>query len=276
MKTRRIALAAAIAFAIISVLAIARPEPVRADAPIYQALTSLRALGDQSFAHVVTWARNGAGPVYAPVWDYQNAEAGILALPGRDRQAILQWLRGNGRGALYALGVADNFIGRHRPGADVPLATPTPDPWRQLQFASDSLDGGGPSSGGIKVLSGFAGAKRNGTEVVACLSFQNNAAQAATRVLFAIPLKNESGNTVATLTLDRRGTFSTGIGIYSWSSYSQWRSGMTNRGYPENCVVKTPGVAALPIIEARFATFDVLRVEYADGTSWNAPGANAP
>src|SRR6185503_11161814 len=100
MMIRRIAPVAVLVVALVAALAFSRPEPVRADAPIYQALTSLRNLSSQSFAQVVTWARNGSPQVFAPTWDYQNAEAGILALPSNDRYAVLQWLRGNGRGAL--------------------------------------------------------------------------------------------------------------------------------------------------------------------------------
>jgi len=277
MMIRRLAPLAVLVVALVAALAVSRPEPVRADAPIYQALTSLRGLSNSSFAHVVTWARNGASQVYAPVWDYQNAEAGILALPGGDRYAILQWLRGNGRGALYALGVSDNYIGPRRPGADYPLATPTPDPYRQLQFATDSLDGSAAGQpGNIQVLGGFAAARRDGTSIMACVSFQNNAPQTATLVRFAFPIKDANGNTVATLHLDRKGTFSTGIGIHSYQSYHDWKGGLSNRGYADNCVNRTVGVAALPILEARFATYAVTYVLYADGTSWTAPGATSP
>lgn len=274
---RRLAPLAVLLVALVAALAVSRPEPVRADAPIYQALSSLRGLSNQSFAHVVSWARNGAGQVYAPVWDYQNAEVGILALPSGGRYAILQWLRGNGRGALYNLGVTDNSIGPRRPGADYPYATPTPDPYRQLQFATDSLDGNAAEQpGNIQVLGGFAAARRDGTAIFACISFQNNAPKAATLVRFAFPIKDANGNTVATLVLDRTGTFSSGIGINTFQSYNDWKSGLTNRGYNQNCVNRTTGVAAMPILEARFATYAVTRVEYADGTSWNSPGATSP
>lgn len=274
---RRLAPLAVLVVALVAALAVSRPEPVRADAPIYQALTSLRGLSNPSFAHVVTWARSGAGQVFAPIWDYQNAEAGILALPSNDRYAILQWLRGNGRGALYNLGVTDSAIGPQRAGADYPSATPTPDPYRQLQFATDSLDGGaGPQPGSIQVLGGFAAARRDGTSIVACVGFQNNAPQTATLVRFAFPIKDANGNTVATLVLDRKGTFSSGIGIHTFQSYNDWKGGQSNRGYSENCVTKTTGVAAMPILEARFATYAVTHVEYADGSSWNTPGATSP
>jgi len=277
MMIRRLAPLAVLVVALVAALAVSRPEPVRADAPVYQALTSLRSLTDQSFAHVVNWARNGAGQVFAPVWDYQNAEAAILALPSNDRYAILQWLRGNGRSALYSLGVSDNYIGPRRPGADYPNATPTPDPYRQLQFATDSLDGNtGAQPGNIQILGGFAAARRDGTAILACVGFQNNAPQAATLVRFAFPIKDANGNTVATLVLDRKGTFSTGIGIHTFQSYGDWKNGQMNRGYNENCVTRKTGVAAMPILEARFATYTVTRVEYADGSSWNSPGATSP
>jgi hypothetical protein len=277
MNNRRIASLAVLVVALVAALAVSQPAaPARADSPLYQALTSLRALSNTSFAHVVSWARQGSPTVWVPVQDYQQAEAGIAALPGSDRNAILQWLRGNGRGALYALGVTDNYIGPQRPGADYPSATPTPDPYRQLQFATDSLSGSGGSPGDIQILGGFAAARRDGTSILACVSFQNNAPKTATMVQFSFPIKDANGNTVATLLMDRKGTFSSGIGIHTWQSYADWKN-QSHRGYEQNCVHRnTGGVAAMPILEARFATYAVTRVEYADGTSWSSPGATSP
>ncbi len=268
MKIRRIAPLAVLALALVAALAFPAP-PARADAPLYQALTSLRNLSDTSFGKVVVWAQNGSPQVFAPTWDYQNAEAGILSLPSNDRYAVRQWLIGNGRGALYALGVSDSSIGRHRPGADFPLATPTPDPWRQIQFATDTFSEA--PSGPIQVGSGIAAAKRDGTDIVACVTFTNAALQPATSISFDFTMKNANGDTLGHIGFVRNGTFSTGIGIHTWDSYSAWRQQYGNGGYNQNCVKKETGVAALPILETRFVTYTVKSVTFADGTSWNAP-----
>ncbi len=268
MKIRRIAPLAVLALALVAALAIPA-QPARADAPLYQALTSLRNLSSGSFEKVVIWARNGSPQVYAPIWDYQNAEAGILSLPSDERHAVRQWLIGNGRSALYSLGVSDHAIGPRRPGADVPLATPTPDPWRQLQFATDSFSDA--PTGPIQVGAGIAAAKRDGTSLVACVTFTNTAPQAATSVSFVFTLKSGNGDAVGTIGFVRNGTFSTGIGIHTWDSYASWRQQSGNRGYNDNCVTKETGVAALPILETRFVTYAVKSVTFADGTSWSAP-----
>lgn len=268
MKLHRVAPLAVLVFALAAALAFPAP-PARADAPLYQALTSLRNLNDTSFGKVVAWARKGSPQVYSPTWDYEHAEAGILALPSNDRYAIRQWLTGSGRGALYALGVNDSSIGAHRPGADYPLATPTPDPWRQIQFATESFSAA--PSGPIQVGAGMAAAKRDGTSIVACVTFTNTAPQAATSIAFVFTMKSGNGDTVGTLGFVRNGTFSTGIGIHTWDSYSSWRQQSGNRGYNDNCVTKESGVAALPILETHFVTYAVKSVTFADGTSWNAP-----
>jgi len=267
MHTRRIAFLAAIALACVVALSASQaPQPARASAPIYQALDSVKNLSDASFAKVVAWAKQGGPAVFAPVWDYQQAEAGINGLAASQRWAMLQWLSGNGRGALYAQGVTNSDIGRNRPGADYPVATPTPDPWRQVQFATDTFDAA--PSGPIQVSAGIAGAKRDGTSIVACVTFANTAPQAATDILFAFTIKDGNGDTVGTMRLDRKGTFSTGIGIHTWDSYASWRAQSGNRGYNDNCVKKESGVAALPVLEARFITYSVKSVTFADGTTW--------
>ncbi len=270
MKIRRLALLAAIAVALVVAFAAQRPEPVRASAPIYQALDSLKSLDANGFAKVVHWASNGASPVYGAMRDYQYAEAGINALPNNQRRAILQWLTGNGREALYAQGVSDSDIGSRRPGADYAAATPTPDPYRDLKLVTDSFDE--PSSGPITVINGFGAAKRDGTSATVCVSFKNNAPQPATSVTFAFSLKDNNGRTLGHLELERTGTFSTGIGIYTWDSYQSWRT-QTHKGFAENCATRNSGVAAMPILEARVATYHVRSVTFADGTSWNAPAS---
>ena len=90
-----------------------------------------------------------------------------------------------------------------------------------------------------------------------------------------IPSERTEGN-VGTFTLDRRGTFSPGIDINGYSGLSDWASGGGNRGYADNCTTLSRNMAALPILSARFATYSVQRVEYADGTSWNATGSSQP
>lgn len=270
MKRRRIALAAAAMLACaVSLSAVQAPPLARAAAPVYQVLSSLQALGNTSFEKVVAWAHRGA-PAAFGAFDYQQAEAAINALGSSQRSAVLQWLTGNGRWALYALGVPNSAIGPARPGADSPLPTASPNPWRELQFVTDSL--GDPAvPGPIQVSGGFGAARRDGKSVMGCVTFTNTAPQAATSIVFSFSLKDGNGNLVGTIPFVRTGTFSTGIGIHTWDSFSSWNSGLANGGYAANCVTKNSGVAALPIIEARFMTYSVRSVTFADGTTWQQP-----
>jgi outer membrane biosynthesis protein TonB len=155
-----------------------------------------------------------------------------------------------------------------------PKPTPTPNPWRAITVATTSL--APANEGSIQILNTFAAARRDGTAAAACVSFKNTDSRTATRVLFAFTLVDGNGGNVGTFTLDRRGTFSPGIDINGYSGLSDWASGGGNRGYADNCTTLSRNMAALPILSARFATYSVQRVEYADGTSWNATGSSQP
>jgi hypothetical protein len=146
-----------------------------------------------------------------------------------------------------------------------PTPTPTPNPYRSLEFGTPTL--GGEPAGKLAVYDGWVAVRRDGRGAQACVSFKNEASVTATRVLFEFPILDHSGTEVTVMKLDRRGTFSPGIDIRSWNSMAQWQK-FNHRLYAENCTSVDVGVAALPLLKARFATYHILRVEYADGTSW--------
>lgn len=71
------------------------------------------------------------------------------------------------------------------------------------------------------------------------------------------------------LTLDRRGTFSPGIGIMTYDSLQDFvQSGFGNRSFADNCATVQDGIAAVPILTARYATYRMMRVVRADGSTW--------
>ncbi len=270
MRLRRALLVIAI---LACALAGAMPRPAVADAsPALQgALSSLRSLSDAQLAGVVTWARNGAPQVVNPIYSPENAEVQILNLSYGDRNAVLNWLRGGGRGSLYQQGATDAQIGPSRVGVDVP--PPTPNPWREIPLASATLQQS--AIGNIQVLGGFAAARLDGRGAIACVSFQNLASQPATRVLVQFTLFSESGRDLGRLVLDRRGTFSQNVGIMSYQNFSTWSSNSIGpRGYADNCAKLDTGIASLPLLEARYSGYQIVRVEYADGSVW--PPGSAP
>ena len=151
-------------------------------------------------------------------------------------------------------------------GRPEPTASPTPNPYREIRLASPTLEN--KPSGKIALLRGWAAVKRDGRGAVVCLSFKNEAAVAATRVVFRFTILNRSGEELGKLELDRTGTFSPGVDINGWGSLSEWQGGVGHRGYGDNCKVLTSNVAALPLLSAHTATYEVTRVEYDNGTSW--------
>jgi hypothetical protein len=147
----------------------------------------------------------------------------------------------------------------------VPAATPTPDPYRPLQFVSErSADAGGP----IKVIDGWGVAARNGKGGVVCVSFQNRGALTATRVVFEFSLLDRNGATVDTMRLDRHGEFAPNVEIRGWDSSRSWQAGVGHRGYTDNCANLQLDVAARSILAARTVEYHIARVEFSGGTVW--------
>jgi hypothetical protein len=251
-------------------LAGAMPRPVSADASreLQSALSSLRTLSDAQLNSVIVWANNDAPQVTNPTSDVQSVELQILNLRYRDRSAVLTWLSGGGRAALYARGAPDAQIGPPREGIEVARATPSP--WREIPLASSTLDQ--KPVGNIEVLGGFAAVRIDGRGAIACMSFQNLAAQPATRVLVEFTLYSEKGRALGSFSLDRRGTFSQNVSIMSYQNFSTWSTNTIGpRGYADNCASLNSPVASLPLLAADYIAYQIVRVEYADNSAW--PGS---
>lgn len=266
---KRILAIASVLFALATLQASAQWHwgPV-ASQSLVQTLTTLRNLSNSSFQQVVWWAPNPSDPgITVPDWN--NAEHEIMQLDRKDRDAVLSFLTGHGRQALYNRGATDAMIGSRRASGNGAPATPSPQQqYHIMQLTSPTLNSGNPPSG-IVVTSGFALIKKDATKAVVCLSFKNVAAQAATEVDFAFPLVDGQGDNVGTLTLDRKGTFSPQIAINGPSNADGYLNpGFGPRASFDNCLVSNQGTAALPLLQARFVSYTVRRVVYADGTTW--------
>jgi hypothetical protein len=244
----------------------------QASRQLISVLGQIQGLSAGDFAKLVTWANNGAPAPFQTSTQPEATEANILNLGSNDRRAVFSWLQGNGRTALYAQGAADSDIGPRRPGVDYAVPTATPNAWRNLPLASATLDSN--VQGGIAILGGFAAAKRDGTTAMACVSFKNTAQKIASRIVFEFPLLDAGGQELGKLTLDRTGEFSPNIDIMTFTSLNDWQNNSVGpRGRLDSCVTRQLGTAAIPILQARAAGYRVMRVEYADGTSWT-PGNN--
>jgi hypothetical protein len=231
-----------------------------ANRQLINALGTLKSLSEPQFVQVVAWSRSGAVRPLFPSTPVERAEVQILNLPSPDAGAVLGWLRGNGRRILYDRGVNDAQIGPRRPAnVSLPVATPTPNPYRTLRFAAPGL---GTPSEQIDVLGGFAAVKRDGKAAIVCVSFKNVAPRTATRVLFEFPLIGANGAELGALELDRRGEFSPNVDINGWSNLSEWQSAFGHRGYRDNCRFVEQGVASEALLDATSATYRILNVQY--------------
>lgn len=240
---------------------------------LVQTLKTIRQLGDGSFQQLVWWAPNPQDPGLT-VPDWNNAEHQIVQLKHKDRDAVLSWLTGHGRAALYARGATNAMIGSRRPAGDAgpAISTATPSPlsrYRVMQLTSPTLRGGAPPKSGINVLGGFALIAKDGTQAIVCLSFTNVAAAAANSIHFSFPLMSADGEELGAIDLNRTGLFSPNIAINGPSDPDAYFSpGLSSRGIFSNCVTSNQGVAALPLLHTRYVAYKVAGVTYTDGSSW--------
>jgi len=267
---RRGAFVALAIAAIVAGLFVTGPAPVRAQSSALVAvLSEMQQLSDSDFSALASWASNGAPAPYTTGFAIDQTKADILKLGDKDRQAVLWWLQGNGRSALYARGASDYQIGPRRSPVDAaaPTPSPTPGPWREIPLASATLEGG--VQGQIQILGGFAAVKRDGTAAIACVSFKNLSPLTARRIVFEFPLLDAQGNSLGSLTLDRNGEFSSNIAIMTYDRFSDWQNGALGpRGRADNCIQRNLPTAAVPLLQARTASYRVTRVEYDGGTVW--------
>ncbi len=272
---RRIVLSIVLAAFVGGAALLATSGRAQADASdaLQHVLEQVRFMGGSDFSSLVKWARNGTPKPDDATFQPQKVEVDILNLGDGDRNALLYWLQGKGRSALYAQGASDSEIGPRR-DFEAAAATPSPNAWRNIPLATASLEGG--SQGPIQILGGFAAVKRDGTSGIACLSFKNVAPQVANHVLFEFPLLSEYGQELGKIVLDRHGEFSPNVDIVSFNSMAQWQgNGGGPRGsYGAGCIQRDLPTAALPFLQARATGYHVVRVDFADGSSW--PPAAAP
>jgi hypothetical protein len=252
-----LALAIAIAFCA------AQPASAAPSYRLGQVLYNLQQLGDTAFNNVMQWARNEDPRPANGNTPAKAVEQQISDLEWSDRSAVMNWLTGSGRTALYARGASDNDIGSRRPALG-PQATPNP--YRILNFSSPNLND--VPIGHILITGGFAAVKNDGTSAIVCVSFRNVSQKMATRVVFDFPLMNQNGRQTATLHLDRYGEFSPNVDINGWSALADWQSGIGHRGFNDNCTTISKAIAANPLLHAASATYAVTRVEYRNGTVW--------
>lgn len=261
------------AFAIVTLVAglyLTAPAPVHAQSrALVNTLSQIQQLSSADFNSLAGWAQNGSPTPYTTATALDQAKSAILALGDKDRQAVILWLQGSGRSALYARGANDYQIGPPRAPVDsaAPTPSPTPGPWREIPLASGTLDAG--PQGQIQILGGFAAVKRDGTAAIACVSFKNASPMTARRIVFEFPLLDAQGNSLGTLTLDRTGEFSSDVAIMTFNNFSEWTGGSIGpRGRIDNCIQKNLPTAAVPLLQARTASYRVVRVEYDGGSLW--------
>jgi hypothetical protein len=156
---------------------------------------------------------------------------------------------------------------------DASSATTAPQPpsvpWRGLLFAASTL---GAANSGISVTYGFAAVRNDGTEGLACVSFVNRNAQPATAVDVDIEVLDTLGFIRRVSPLRLRGNFAPGVEIGGPSSVEDVNSARAN------CVIDGENRlddATDPFSGAAAVVYSVRRVQFADGTVWLQPGANA-
>lgn len=276
------ALRCALVLAICASIVFAR-APVLARGPDGALLSTLAALRDLSgsFAFVVDWSANPTPPA-TTFMDYERAEADILKLRRRDRDAVIFWLQSHGRQQLYDRGVSDAQIGPRRFPIDTFVsAAATPNPaaaWHQLPFVAGTL--GGVPLAPIAITGGLSMVKNDATAEVHCVSFKNTDIKTAISITFAYRFLDANRAALAALTSVRTGAFSTNVAIDGPTTFATYLSAGTPgtpRSLADNCWRDDNGTATLALLlQARYFEFRVAIVTYADGSQWSAPAPGAP
>jgi hypothetical protein len=242
---------------------------------LLNALTAIQNLASGQAGQLQFWAQQGnfqpPNPIFTPV---DQIEAQIAAMSPPERTAIVSWLIGGGRGALYARNVTDAQIGPCKFPIDPPSCaggtppTTQPTDWRNIPFA---LAPGADTSNGIAIDGGFAVIKNDGTAETHCLTFRNTAQKTAVEVTFRYQLYGASDNMLSNSTSVRTGTFSTGItiaGPASFSDYQTAKGGVGNKDRLQNCWSTNNGIANLSYLQANYMAIQVVGVKYDDGSTW--------
>ncbi|MBC5806478.1 MAG: hypothetical protein ACR2KS_03285 [Candidatus Eremiobacter antarcticus] len=258
---------------------IALGSSVRADRSasyaLRQALNAVQSLDGGSILALRNWASSGNLQPPTPIFFPQDkVEAQIAALERRDRDAIVTWINGGGRGQLYVRGATDSDIG--------PCLFPidsgncqsasnggkgTQDS-RELNFV---LTADNSVASGITIVRGFGMAKNDGTGETHCLAFKNTGTKTATSATFTYALLDADTNVLSTGTNVRTGSFSTNAviaGPSGSSNYSDLRGGLGNKSMLDNCWTTTSSLGVLSIFRAVYVSIHVSAVKYDDGTTW--------
>jgi hypothetical protein len=252
--------------------------------PSYALLNALSAIANlhpSQAGQLQSWAQQNnpqpPNPIVTPV---DQIEAQIAAMSAPDRTAIVSWLMGGGRGALYTRNVTDQQIGPCKFPIDPPSCsggvppTSQPSDWRNIPFA---LAPGADASSGIAIDGGFAAVKNDATAETHCLTFKNTNQKTAVEITFRYQVYGASDNMLSNGTSVRSGTFSTGItiaGPASFSDYQTARNGVGNKDTLQNCWSTNTGIASLTYLQANYMAIQVVGVKYDDGSVWPPQAAH--
>lgn len=132
------------------------------------------------------------------------------------------------------------------------------------------LEASPPDGSNIEVLRGFVSVDQpRGAVIDVCVAFRNTASKDAKLVNVTYYLVGPGNAPLGELQLTRKGTFSQGteIGTFSFLDLVHQRPGM-NAGWWDNCVFHETKTAPFFNPGMQFVRYKVTHVEYADGTSW--------
>jgi hypothetical protein len=175
------------------------------------------------------------------------------------------WLRESGNFAPSYISVT---------GAATVAPVATPNPWRTIEWSSDTKRRASP----LDLFQGFASVKRNGTWVTGCVSFENTSSVVAKDIRFEFLLKNRDGDVVYRVPFHRKGEFSPNVEIHGYGNLEEMLKRVGHHGNIDNCwgeqVDSEADIARLS--QVRSYTYIVQSIEFADGSKWPSEPAATP
>ncbi len=273
----------------LGLIAAAPPTPT-----LPKVLAEIKQLNEASTLALVSWASypNPAPPDMI-LSALDQAEVDTLNLPPPDRAAILAWLSGGKRTALYARGLDDADIGpcivlieskrcsanaSRAPAASAlagagqtgPAAVPGVGSATVTNMLFPKFESASPadSESGIRITGGFAAIRiGSGGEEIHCISYVNAASKAIAAVTFTYRVLSATsgvlaaGSDIASLTLAPGGLITAPA---DWAAYQ----GAADAGAPSSCWTHPGLVSAAQARAVAAVAISVTAVTYDDGSHW--------
>jgi hypothetical protein len=233
---------------LVAAMVLAQPR-ASASSALYNILYDLRPLSPSEGTALQRWARGTLSSGTGSTYRVSNLSRAIRQL-SHGRNAVLAYVRGEGRLALYGLGVSDADIGPMKAPFDRAAPGPLATPQNRDIPVLNAID---PASR-ISLLTAQTTLRKDGTWMRTCVAFTNKAEKTAKKIVFGYQILDVFKKPVNGSEWAREGTFSPGVEI---------------RPKKSDCLILGTGTKPEDaFLRGAHLELSVHKVVYDDGSSW--------